>query len=94
LLVSDRAIDTDQGRKVVYVVDKENKVVVRPVQLGAVYDGLRAVDDGLKPGERVVVSGLQQVRPGATVEPKLVDMPASRATVGLAGSVGLKPEKP
>jgi RND family efflux transporter MFP subunit len=94
LLVSDRAIDTDQGRKVVYVVDQENKVVSRPVQLGAVHDGLRAVDEGLKPGERVIVSGLQQVRPGATVEPKLVDMPASRATVGLTGSAGLKPEKP
>ncbi|HEX4590730.1 MAG TPA: efflux RND transporter periplasmic adaptor subunit, partial [Gemmataceae bacterium] len=39
LLVSDRAIDTDQGRKVVYVVDKENKVVSRPVRLGEVYDG-------------------------------------------------------
>jgi RND family efflux transporter MFP subunit len=94
LLVSDRAIDTDQGTKVVYVVDKENKVLSRPVQLGAVYDGLRAVDDGLKPGERVIVSGLQQVRPGATVEPKLVDMPASRATGGLTGTAGVKPETP
>jgi RND family efflux transporter MFP subunit len=79
LLVSDRAIDSDQGQKIVYVVDKGNKLVSRPVRLGAVHDGLRAVDDGLKPGDRVIVNGLQQVRPGITVEPNLVDMPTSEA---------------
>jgi RND family efflux transporter MFP subunit len=78
LLVSDRALDTDQGQKVVYVVDKDNKVVSRPVRLGAVHDGLRAIEDGLKPGERVIVKGLQQVRPGITVGPKLVDMPGRK----------------
>jgi len=77
LLVSDRAIDSDQGQRVVYVVDKDNKVVSRPVRLGALHDGLRVIEDGLNPGERVIVTGLQQVRPGATVEPKLVDMPTS-----------------
>ena len=43
--------------------------------MGALHDGLREITDGLKPGERVIVNGLQQVRPGATVEPKLVKMP-------------------
>src|SRR5262245_58025180 len=43
LLVTDRAIDTDQGQKIVYVVNKENKVVTRPVRLGARHDGLRAI---------------------------------------------------
>jgi RND family efflux transporter MFP subunit len=94
LLVSDRAIDTDQGRKVVYVVDKENKVESRPVRLGEVHNGLRAVDDGLYPGERVIVTGIQLVRPGATVEPKLIEMPLSRATAGVSGSAGLKSEIP
>jgi RND family efflux transporter MFP subunit len=75
LLVTDRAFDTDQGQKIVYVVDKHNQVVSRPVRIGAIHDGLRAVDDGLVPGERVIVNGLQHVRPGITVEPKLVDMP-------------------
>ena len=75
LLVSDRALDTDQGQKVVYVVNDENEVVSRPVQLGALQDGLREITDSLKSGERVIVNGLQQVRPGITVEPKLVDMP-------------------
>jgi RND family efflux transporter MFP subunit len=74
LLVSDRAIDTDQGQRIVYVVNGNNKVVSRPVRLGALHDGLRAVDDGVKPGERVIVNGLQQVRPGITVEPNLVEM--------------------
>src|SRR5262249_10883605 len=75
LLVSDRALDTDQGQKIVYVVNDNNEVVSRPVRLGALHDGLREITDGLTPGERVIVNGLQQVRPGLTVEPKLVDMP-------------------
>jgi RND family efflux transporter MFP subunit len=75
VLVSDRALDTDQGQKVVYVVDMDNQVVSRPVRLGALHDGLREITNGLKPGERVIVNGLQQVRPGITVEPRLVDMP-------------------
>ena len=51
----------------------------RPVRLGALHDGLREITDGLKPGERVIVNGLQQVRPGVTVEPNLVDMPTSKS---------------
>jgi len=78
LLVTDRAIDTDQGQKVLYVVNEKNEVVSRAVRLGALHDGLREVVEGLKAGERVIVSGLQQVRPGVTVEPKLVDMSTSR----------------
>jgi hypothetical protein len=78
LLVTDRAVDTDQGQKVLYVVNEKNEVVSRAVRLGALHHGLREITEGLKGGERVIVSGLQQVRPGATVEPKLVDMPTSR----------------
>jgi RND family efflux transporter MFP subunit len=77
LLATDRAIDTDQGQKVLYVVNAKNEVVSRPVRLGALHHGLREVAEGLEAGERVIVSGLQQVRPGITVEPKLVDMPSS-----------------
>src|SRR5262249_35273327 len=79
LLVTERALDTDQGQKVVYVVGKDNKVASRPVRLGAMHDGLREITDGLKPGERVIVTGLQQVRPGLTVEPTVVDLPSSKA---------------
>jgi multidrug efflux pump subunit AcrA (membrane-fusion protein) len=79
LLVTDRAVDTDQGQKILYVVNDKNEVVSRPIRVGALHDGLREITDGLRPGERVIVNGLQQVRPGLTVEPKLVDMPASEA---------------
>jgi multidrug efflux pump subunit AcrA (membrane-fusion protein) len=91
LLVSERAIDTDQGQKILYLVDDKYEVDSRPVRLGAIHDGLRAIEDGLKPGERVIVVGLQQVRPGAVVEPKLVDMPASlprRSAAVAVGAVG------
>jgi RND family efflux transporter MFP subunit len=79
LLVSDRALDTDQGQKVLYVVNEKSEVVSRPVQLGTLHDGLREITEGLKPGEPVIVNGLQQVQPGLTVEPRLVDMPTSEA---------------
>jgi multidrug efflux pump subunit AcrA (membrane-fusion protein) len=79
LLVSERALDTDQGQKVLYVVNDKNEVVVRPLRLGAIHNGLREIADGLSPGERVVINGLQQVRPGVAVEAKLVDMPISAA---------------
>ncbi len=79
LLVSERAFDTDQGQKVLYVVNEKNEVVSRPVRLGALHEGLREITDGLKPGERVIVNGLQQVRPGVTVEPRPVDMPVPLA---------------
>jgi RND family efflux transporter MFP subunit len=75
LLVTERALDTDQGQKVLYVVNEKNEVVSRPVRLGALHDGLREIIEGLKPGEQVIVNGLQQVRPGAKVEPKVVEMP-------------------
>jgi RND family efflux transporter MFP subunit len=76
LLVTDRAIDTDQGQKVLHVVNDKNEVVSHPVRPGALHDGLREITDGLKPGEKVIVNGLQQVRPGLTVQPTLVDVPA------------------
>jgi RND family efflux transporter MFP subunit len=78
LLVSDRALDNDQGQKILYVVNGQNEVVSRPVRIGALHDGLREIKAGLKSGERVIVNGLQQVRPGAIVEPKLVPMPVSQ----------------
>ena len=79
LLVTDRAVDTDQGQKIVYVVDSANKVAVRPVRLGSLQDGLRVIEDGLQVGDRVIVTGLQQVRPGMLVQPTVVPMPRTPA---------------
>jgi RND family efflux transporter MFP subunit len=75
LLVNERVLDNDQGQKIVYVVEKDGTVATRPVRLGQMHGGLREVTDGLKSGDRVIINGLQQVRPGVTVEPKLVPMP-------------------
>jgi RND family efflux transporter MFP subunit len=77
LLVTDRAVGADQGQKVLFVVNDKNEVTARPVKLGALHNGLRVVDEGLKAGERIVVKGVQQVRSGVKVEPKLVDMPVT-----------------
>jgi RND family efflux transporter MFP subunit len=79
LLVSDRAIDTDQGQKIVYVLDPSNKVLVRPVRIGALHGGMRVIEDGIQSGDRVIVNGLQQVRPGLVVEPTLVAMPGAKS---------------
>jgi RND family efflux transporter MFP subunit len=81
LLVSERALDTDQGQKILYVLNEQNEVVVRPVRLGALHDGLREITDGLKPSEPVIVNGLQLVRPGVIVEPMLEDMPVSPSAI-------------
>jgi len=74
LLVTDRAIGTDQDRKFVLVVNDKNVVEYRPVKLAGRHDDLRAVTEGLAPGEWVIVNGLQRVRPGATVAPQKVSM--------------------
>lgn len=73
-LVNERAIGTDQGKKFVYVVGEDNKIVYRPVTLGLVFDGLQAVEEGLKPNELIVVNGLQRIRPNVEVKAQLVDM--------------------
>jgi membrane fusion protein, multidrug efflux system len=72
--VDERAVGTDQSRKFVLVVDQENKAAYREVALGAVADGLRIVTSGLTAGERIVVNGLQRVRPGALLAPQVVAM--------------------
>jgi len=70
LLVSERAVGTDQSKKYVMVVGDDNKAAYREVTLGASVNGLRIVTSGLKPQERVIVNGLQRVRPGALVDPQ------------------------
>jgi RND family efflux transporter MFP subunit len=73
-LINDSAIGTDQNVRYVFAVNPENKVEYRAVKLGPVVDGLRVVREGLKPGEYIVVNGLQRVRPGITVAPQRVAM--------------------
>jgi len=70
ILVSERAIGTDQNRKFVYVVNNENKTTYREVQLGDSIDGNRIVRSGLKAGDKVIVRGLMRIRPDMVVDPK------------------------
>jgi RND family efflux transporter MFP subunit len=74
VLVTDRAIGTDQDRKYVLVVNDKNVVEYRPVKLGPLHGGLRALAEGVAPGEWVIVNGIQRVRPGRTVTPQKVSM--------------------
>lgn len=74
LAIDERAIGTDQDRRFVMVVGADNVAAYRQVTLGTTADGLRLVTSGLRPGERIVVNGLQRVRPGAAVAPTLVPM--------------------
>jgi multidrug efflux system membrane fusion protein len=81
LLISERAVGTDQNKKFVMVVDKDSKAEYREVALGVSIDGMRVVTGGLHAGERIVVNGLQRVRPGAVLAPEVVAMGfASSAT--------------
>jgi membrane fusion protein, gold/copper resistance efflux system len=70
LLVPDKAIGTDQGRRFVLVVDEAGQVGYRPIAVGAAQGSDRVVTAGLKAGEQVIVSGLMRVRPGMKVAPQ------------------------
>lgn len=76
LLINERAVGTDQDKRYVMVVGADSKAVWREVKLGASVNGLRVVSEGLKAGERIVVNGLQRVRPGMAVAPREVAMDA------------------
>jgi membrane fusion protein, multidrug efflux system len=94
VLISDKAINTDQGRKFVYTVGADGKAAYRPVQLGGLADGLRVVTSGLKAGEQIVVNGLQRVRPGAPITPQVIkmeDADAPPAPPPAAAPAGAKP---
>jgi RND family efflux transporter MFP subunit len=75
LLVSESALGTDQGRRFLFIVDDDNKIVYRPVEVGQQVGGLRVIESGLKEKERVVVVGLQRIRAGVKVDPKPTEMP-------------------
>ena len=69
MLVPDEAIVTDQTRRLVYVVSKDNKATPRIVEVGAKVEGLRIVRDGLAPTDRVILTGIGRLQPGAPVNP-------------------------
>jgi RND family efflux transporter MFP subunit len=92
LLVTDQAIGIDQGQKYLLVVDNQNKAEYRPVTPGRLDGDLRIFPPGagLKPGEWVIVNGVQRVRPGVEVKPERVPMPTRPAAKGMAADAGKK----
>jgi multidrug efflux system membrane fusion protein len=81
LLVSERAIGTDQSKRFVIVVGPDDKAVWREVTLGGTANGQRIVSSGLEAGERIVIDGLQRVRPGMQLAPQPAES-ASRPASG------------
>jgi multidrug efflux system membrane fusion protein len=94
LVVCEKALGTDQGQKYLYVVDAQNVVQYRRVAVGPLQpDSLRVINQGLQPGEWVVVSGLQLVRPGLQVKPEPTPMTGD-ADRGVASEQEAKPAVP
>lgn len=99
LLIAEQAIGTDQGKKYVYVVEKgtvkdkktnqeraAEVVKYRPIQVGSLNNGMRVVDEGLADGERVIISGLQRVRPNKEVVARMAPEPPTEATSKVAAT--------
>jgi multidrug efflux system membrane fusion protein len=87
VLIDERAIGTDQDKKFVMAVGDDSRAVYRPITIGGAVDGLRIVNTGLKAGDRIVVNGLQRVRPGALLKTEVAAMGA-RETQAAANSGG------
>ena len=81
VLIDERAVGTDLGKKFVLALKADNTLEYRPVVLGASIEGLRVVNEGLAAGDVIVVNGLQHVRPGAAVTPQRVAMAVDSAAV-------------
>ena len=79
--IPDEAIGADQSNRVVYVVDDQNIVALRTVTTGRLIDGMRVIRSGLDGSESVVVRGLQRVRPGSAVTPRLLDLRSAPSAV-------------
>ena len=83
-LIQDAAVGTDLGKKFVLVLDKDNAVQYRAIELGPKLQGLRIVRNGLAKGEKIVVYGLQRAFPGSTVDPQAVPMADEQTLAALA----------
>ena len=83
-VVLDRAIGTDQNKKFVLVVKPDSTVEYRPIRIGRLVDEYRVVTGGLTPGERIVINGLQRVRPGMKAAPTLALMKSDSPPVTAA----------
>jgi len=83
VLIDEKAVGTDLNNKFVLVVNASNQLEYRAITLGEKVNGLRIVTDGLAATDKIVVNGLQRVRPNMQIEPKLVEMASSEQLVKL-----------
>ncbi|MDH2590818.1 multidrug efflux RND transporter periplasmic adaptor subunit AdeF [Acinetobacter nosocomialis] len=86
ILISPTAVGVDQDKRFVVVVDAKNQTAYREVKLGTQQDGLQIVNSGLQAGDRIVVNGLQRIRPGDPITPHLVPMPNAQITANATSS--------
>ena len=86
LLIDEKYVGTNQDIKYVMVVGKDSTAEIRPVQLGRAYDGQRVVLSGLTPQDKVIISGLQILPPGAPVQPITPPPTAEGSTASQAKS--------
>jgi RND family efflux transporter MFP subunit len=84
LLVPDAAVRTDQARKIVLVVGKDNSVAAKPVETGPLVGGLRVIRSGLAKSDRVIVQGVQFAMPGAKVNPRVTQIKPTEAAAPAA----------
>ncbi|MEW6077887.1 MAG: efflux RND transporter periplasmic adaptor subunit [Thermodesulfobacteriota bacterium] len=84
LLVPQRAVSELQGGYLVAVVDKDNKVAIRPVKIGERVGSLWVISEGLNAGERVVAEGVQKVKDGVVVKPVSPAAPGAAAPAATA----------
>ena len=89
LLIPDAAVNTDQNERYLLIVGSNDIVQQRPVKLGALFGTLRSVTDGLKPGERVIVNGMQSAQSGARVIPH--EVPVSTQSLDALESIAAGP---
>lgn len=81
ILVPEEALSSDQGQRFVYVLNDKDEAVYRRVKIGILKEGQRVIEDGVSLSDRVIVSGLQRVRVGAKVQPKLAENSVPAKTV-------------
>lgn len=83
VLINQKAVGTDLNNKFVLVVNTDNVVQYRPIQLGQKFNDLQVVADGLSASETIVVNGLQRIFPNMTIEPNVVQMASPEALAAL-----------
>ena len=94
LVIPEESLGSDQGQKFVYVVDDKDEVSYRRVETGLLNKGRRVIENGLKPEDRIIVTGLQRVRPGAKVSPKWIESQAAAMNAKSQKRVAATERKP